>query len=343
MSTYSLSSSLEWLNGNMHRNYPLVDSMIVQSTTGAYLPSSFLIDLQLIVPFVEGLDPARFFISSVIRNASSIQVTIGYMISDPEQPGARQGFDCAVSAAIPTSLEYSGSNLDGSHVIKISAITSEVSSMSPSYMYGIPKEYEAMRNIRGTLFIGSCSDMSGVGAMQFLYEHAAIMQTCVYIEDKQAAIQSLRLIDSNGTDSTFTDDVTLRLANNLIATVSEDKTTVEIALDPSYVLKQINSALEQVVGGAIKKINGIGPDDTGDFQIEGQDCTLIDPLQSGIAISNPCAKPCCDQNGTDSEEILRALTDLTAAKDVLNNYYSDLATKVNSMQARLSALIASRR
>ena len=342
MSTYSLSNSLEWLNGNMHRNYPLVDSMVVKSTTGAYLPSSFLLDLQLIVPFVEGIDSARFFISSVVRNASSIQVTIGYMISDPENSNARQGFDCAVSAAIPLNLQYTGADLDGSHVVKISAITAEVAPISPSYTYGIPAGYEALRNIRGTLYIGSCADMSNIGAMKFYYENAAIMQTCVYVEDKEAALQSLRLTDTHGTNQVFTDDVTLHLDSALKAEIL-DKNNVNIVIDPDFVIDKVNSALQQIVGNAIKSINGVKPDDTGDFQIVGQDCTLLDKQQSGISISNPCAKPCCDQDGADSEEIIRALTDLTNAKEVLNNYYTDLATKVNSMQARLSALIASRR
>ena len=54
MSDYSLSNSLEWLNSNMHRNYPIVDNTVVEANTpGVYLPSSFLVDLQLIVPYVE--------------------------------------------------------------------------------------------------------------------------------------------------------------------------------------------------------------------------------------------------------------------------------------------------
>ena len=82
MSDYSLSNSLEWLNSNMHRNYPIVDNTVVEaSTPGVYLPSSFLVDLQLIVPYVEGLDASKFFISSVTRNADSFQITIGYLIS----------------------------------------------------------------------------------------------------------------------------------------------------------------------------------------------------------------------------------------------------------------------
>ena len=340
MSTYSLSNSLEWLNGNMHRNYPLVDSMIAESTSGVPLPSSFLVDMQLIVPYVEGIDSARFFISSIVRSAASLQVTIGYMISDPEQSNAREGFDCAVSAAIPIDLVYTGT-LDGSHVVKLSAITSETEEISGSYTYGIPDAYAALRNIRGILYIGSCADMLSIGALRFHYEHAAIMQTCVYVEDKAAAVQSLRIKDSHGNEGVFTDDVTIKLASSLVATVQDD--VVTIALNPNSMAAIVDEALESALGNAILTINGRGPNASGDFEISGEDCTMINRVEHGITISNPCAKPCCDQNGTDSAEIIQALTDLSNAKQVLNDYYTDLSTKVNSMQARLSALIASRR
>ena len=81
MSTYSLSNSLEWLNGNMHRNYPLVDSMVVKSTTGAYLPSSFLLDHRshkkqnhimpvvfIIIGIVAGGGVAVWLTTTVLRN-----------------------------------------------------------------------------------------------------------------------------------------------------------------------------------------------------------------------------------------------------------------------------------
>ena len=129
MSNYRLENSLEWLNSNMHRNYPLVDSMVVQATNESYLPSSFLVDMQLVVPYVEGLDPAGFFISSIVRNATSFQVTIGYMTETGSD--VQQGFDCAVSAAIPLDLIVSSNYNDSSHIIPISAITTEVTLSLP--------------------------------------------------------------------------------------------------------------------------------------------------------------------------------------------------------------------
>jgi hypothetical protein len=85
------------------------------------------------------------------------------------------------------------------------------------------------------------------------------------------------------------------------------------------------------------------PDASGNIQITGLDCTDIRATAHGITINNPCAKPCCDQNGADTADITVALEQLNADKTALNNYYTDLATKVNSMQSRLASLIASRK
>lgn len=340
MSNYRLQSSLEWLNSNMHRNYPLVDSMVVQSTNNVYLPSSFLVDMQLVVPYVEGLDPAGFFISSIVKNATSYQVTIGYMTTT-DTSRARQGFDCAISAAIPEDLVLSSNYDDNDHVIPISAITTAATNTTGSYQYGIPNAYAAMRGMRGLLYIGSCSDMANISAMNFLYEHSAIMQTCVFVESKSESMESLRIVDRYGTDAKFIDDVTLVLNNGIKADINGSVVTLHI--DPEYMIGQINTMLGAAIGNAIKTINGIGPDSLGDFRVDGLDCTQVDSSDSGITISNPCAQPCCDQGGADTAEISTALADLTAAKDVLNNYYSDLATKVNLLQARLSSLIASRK
>lgn len=339
MSDYSLSNSLEWLNSNMHRNYPIVDNTVVEaSTPGVYLPSSFLVDLQLIVPYVEGLDASKFFISAVTRNADSFQITIGYLISEVGA-NVRMGFDCAVSSAIPVDIVFSGEP----YMVRLAAITTDATYTSSTYTYGIPAGYEAMRNIRGAVYIGTCSDMADVGAMSFIYENAAIMPTCVYIEDPANAVQSIRFIDGQGTDATLTDDITILLNDGILADISDDKETVTFRLDPEFVTRRLNELLAEVVGDSIKTINGIGPDNTGDFQLTGLDCTNIATTAHGVTISNPCAKPCCDSNGVDSADILKALTDIAAAKDVLNNYYSSMATNVNSLQARLSSLIASRR
>ena len=322
MSDVLLTQSLEWLNGNMHRNYPIVDSAVPMAVSGEYLPASFLVDLQLIVPFVEGLDASKFYISSIVRQPAALQVTIGYMINTTTSTG----FDCAVSGSIPLKTEFN--EIGDPYTVELAAIT-----------HDIPAGYEALRGLRGRLYIGSCADMLSIGELSFVYAASAIVPQCVYIESPTSIVSSVRFLDDYGTDRTFTDDITIRAGEGVAIDITGN--TITFKMDSDFVDEQL-SLLLAAAGTPIRTINGIGPDEEGRFTFIGQDCTLLTTQPSGISIANPCAKPCCDAGGTDTAEIQSALEGLEQAKTILNNYYTDLATKVNSMQARLSSLIASR-
>lgn len=336
MSDVLLTQSLEWINGNMHRNYPIVDGAVPRAASGEYLPASFLVDIQLIVPYVAGLDASMFFVSSIVRQPSSIQVTIGYMIDI----ATGRGFDCAVSGSIPLGTEFSGTSQP--YEVELAAITTVPSTdpWSSSYIHAIPEEYAALRGIRGRLYIGSCVDMLSIGELSFVYTASALVPQCVFIESPTTAVSSVRFMDGYGTDRTFTDDITIRAGEGVIIDI--DGQTITFRMDPDVVSAAAAEKLAEVAGTAIKKINGKGPDSEGNFTIRGLDCTLLETQDNGVSISNPCAKPCCDSGGVDTAEIQTALEGLEQAKTLLNNYYTDLATKVNTMQARLSALIASR-
>ena len=338
MNDYSVTWTLEWLNSNMHRNYPLADSAVPRAEDEQYLPSSFLTDLQLVVPYVEGVDPSRFFISSVVRNVDSFQVTIGYMTVDPTVDDTIAGFDCAVSASIPMNMEYTGQL---AHGIEVTAITTVPADVSGSYKYGIPSQYAAMRGIRGTLYIGSCRDMQGIGAMQFTWRNTAIIPTCIYVEQPKSELQSIRVVDDYGTDATFAEDLTLRASEGI--KLEYDNGVLTCTISDTFIQDKITAFMQEHFGSAVTSINGKFPDAVGNFTITGLDCTQIAQTEHGITISNPCAKPCCDQDGQNTAQILATLEQIDAEKTVLNNYYTDLATKINSMQSRLASLIASRR
>lgn len=335
MSDILLTQSLEWINSNMHRNYPIADGVIPQAVSGEYLPASFLVDLQLIVPYVEGLDASKFFVSSIVRQPSAFQLKIGYMIDVT----TGTGFDCAVSATIPLDLQFAGDSEP--YAVQLAGLTSGVApTPSSSYTNGIPDAYAAMRDLRGTAYIASCVDMTGIGELAFVYANAKLIPQCIYIESPASRVSSIRFIDDYGTDATFTNDIIIRAENGVTVNVSGQ--TLTFGLDADYMKAELDRQMADKYGNAIKSINELLPDDNGNIQLQGMDCTIVETQQAGISISNPCAKPCCDTGNVDSAEIQTALTDLQNAKEVLNNYYMDLATKVNSMQARLSSLIASR-
>lgn len=336
----NLGQNLEWLSSNMHRNYPLQDSLVAQSLTGEYLPSSFLIDLQLVIPYVEGLNKNNFFISSINRSADAFQVIIGYQI----QPGVT--FDCAASSAIPLSMSYTG-DLSTCEVA-LSPITLIPDTTGQTRLQGIPRGpgatgifagFDAMTGLRGSLYIGTCMDMINTGSMMFIYENAAIMPTCVYIETPQTAVKSVTFVNNLGDVlGVLTDDFTIRAGSGIEFEVSGDTVTMNMSTD---YLTQLREEMEAAFGNAVFTINEVHPIN-GDITIQGLDCTNVEKQEHGISISNPCSKPCCDSDGMDTAEILTALQSLQDAKERLNNYFQSMATNINMMQARLSSLIASR-
>lgn len=334
---YEQFNSLEWLNENLSRNYPIV------GTAASSLPTSFLADIQLVIPYMENVDTSKFFVSRVSRTGDSLQVTIGYLISEP---GAIvTGFDCAVSTAIPISARWPFLNPQGTEYMAIDLlpITVQNNMGSSSYGYGIPDSFSAMRNMHGALYIGTCVDMQEVSNTAYTYEQTAIIPIRVYKETKPTELRKVTVIDENGQANTFTQELILKLDEGLTATTDLDNNIVTIGIDEEWVEERMDAKVQELEGYAIKTINGVKPD-RGNIQIIGLDCTQIDKVSNGvITISNPCSKPCCDQNGTDSISISNAMTELVSAKDTLNNYYTELATKVNSIQSRLASLIASRR
>ena len=142
MSDYQQFNSLEWLNENMSRNYPVV------GTGSSNLPTSFLVDIQLIIPYMENVDTSRFFISGISRTGDSLQVTIGYLISDPSAEVAT-GFDCAVSTGIPINVTWPYINPEQTEYIgtKIMPITAATNFNTSSYAYGIPESYKDLRKM----------------------------------------------------------------------------------------------------------------------------------------------------------------------------------------------------
>lgn len=339
MSDYQQFNELEWLNENMSRNYPVV------GTVESSLPTSFLVDIQLVLPYMENIDTSRFFISNISRTGDSFQVTIGYLTSDPDA-ATPTGFDCAVSTGIPvtTVWPYLNQNGDDYQATTIVPITDHVQAGINTYAYGIPDDYSELRKLSGSLYVGTCSDLTDVSSLQFTYKQTAIIPIRVYMQPKPGELREVTIIDKDGTASTFSDTLTLVMDEGLLVEVDTLTNVATISIDEDYIEDKMDDKIADLEGAALRSINGITPDDNGNIQIIGLDCTDINTAGTGIlTISNPCSKPCCDQNGADSAAISNAMTELIAAKDVLNNYYNELVTKVNSIQSRLASLIASRK
>lgn len=324
MSTdYRVANSLEWLNENMHRNYPILDSVVPVSVDGTHLPSSLLVDLSMSCVAAGEIQTNRFYVSHVNRTGSGIQVVISYYNN-----GA--GVPCAQTPVIPVDINAG---------MDISQRTFQLSPY-PS----IPDELKSLRTLEGSVIIGSCMDVINGGSYVLSYENGAILSTLIRIFT--SGLESISFVDQAGnTVATWTDDFTLQAGEGIDFEYNADtnsliiyRTATEAESNaPFKSVAEIVAELNKLFGSPIMSVNGISGNN---ISIIGGDCTKIDNVSHGIVINNPCSVPCC--KSSDTADIEAALQTMEDAKTRLLNYFTALTTNINAIQSRLSSLIASR-
>lgn len=333
---------LEFLNQNMHRNYPIRDTLVVKTDSGIYLPSSFLVDCQIIVPCTadeqSAIDPTRFFVAAVNRYTNSVQVLIGY------QPENGTAFTCAASAAIVLSDEAQ-------------PLYPTTVSLSPSA--GIPSDeaYDPLRKLTGTLWIGSTVGMTNLGSLAFTYESAALRKACIVRNlVVSEVVTHLTIVDSAGVpvatlsgDIVLTTDgsITLNYTPPVVDQETEEVITpgsLEIAVNQTWLDAQITSIM-QTAGSPIQTINGQSPDSSGNFTISGLDCTDIQQFEgtNGIAVKNTCSKPCCGEDSGDLADVKSTQKTLQSQVSRISENMNSLINSINNVETRLPSLVASRK
>lgn len=320
--------SLEFLNQNMHRNYPVQDTCVVQTADGIYLPSSFIVDCQLLIPCSPdqqaGIDTSRFFISAVNRYTNSFQILIGY------QPEGGEAFACACSTAIVI--------VDGG-IYPMSVPLTAAS--------GIPDNelYAPLLGLSGTLWIGTMANMTDLGSLSFTYATAALNSTCI-VKTLTSTVTNLTVVDATGaTVAELTGGVTLQMDESIELSYDSSTGTLQIGVAEEWLQTQLRNIVNSAAGAAIKTINGQSPDTEGNFVIAGLDCVSIKEVQdtNSITVSNPCSKPCCSDDSGDLADIRSSQDLLTDKVDRISENLNSFINSINNVETRLPSLVASRK
>lgn len=319
---------LEFLNQNMHRNYPIQDTCIVQSDSGEYLPSSFLVDAKINVPVARddaSIDVTRFFISAVEHYSGSVQVMISY-VGDNGTP-----FVCGVTGAIVLAASEEDTYPTTVQIVPGGSVPED-------------SVYDPLREISGELYIGTTFGMTNLGSLKFSHRSAALWPTCIN-KMLQNVTDTNRIIvlDSDGNEMDITGTVYLRAGNGILFHYIAADNQVEIRIDRTWLSNKIKQILSSGRGMPIMTINGKAPDSDGGFWISGLDCTDVNDAVNGITISNPCSKPCCGEDSGDVAEI-KAAQELLADKiSRVSTNIDALIISMNNAEARLPSLVASRK
>ena len=320
------NTQLEWLDQNRHRNYPLADGVTATNMQGQVIPTSFLCDMSLNVPPLDIFISGKFYISEITAMASGFQLTISFI--DPDSAGAT-----ALEVFRSAPISYDG--------VEDSRVT-----LFPTF--AMISAYPEMEYANGELIVGSCRGMrEAVGAV-FSVSDTEINPFVVH--KGYAGLYRIIVEDSAGVEHVITGDLTLSAGDGVTLGVSTDVNTghsivtlsepVDASTNTTDAVDEALEKLYEKLGIPITSINGIAPNDDGSFTIAGLDCTEVGATSNGLTISNPCAKPCCPSDVP--ADISAALQSLEDIKNRLLNYHETLLNNLQTMQSRLSSLIASR-
>ena len=294
--------SVEWLNLNMQRAYPLADRASGVDATGTFtLPTDFLVEIDLPVQASIDIDPARFFIYSLAIYTSGVFLTIGYdtggiptLVANAQiQPGA-----------------------EGYSVFPLIGINSGV-----------------FRDTVGKVTVASFESLNLQPPGYYLFEPAATRLDVDTVRPQLRCVSSLTLV--NGTDKSLpiTGDVELVAGSNIRLTLE-----LSSGLDPQIRIDAIsgvglNNTCECVGRAAelpcVTRINGIPAAPDGSFTLVGDECLEITSISGGITIRDKCAKPCC--GCAELETITRDLARYKSQQDTLTAFVSKLEAVTSEM------------
>jgi hypothetical protein len=308
----------EWLDQNAHRQFPLDDAASGIDSTGYFsLPQSLLVDIFICAPL--SANPDKFFLSQVVVRTRFIDLTFSYVKPDAT-------------------------------IIKVATVSSIPADAGRNSTFTLEPVQHTLADERpfnlltGVVVIGSCEpSIQYPGQWSFSYTTGKIISARVSLG--LSVVQSI----SDGSDI-FSGNIVLKEGTNVRLTPSydpgTDTTTITISAnlgstdalaDPLVDDQSLLRNLISTYGRPIATINGISSDSNFNFQIVPQDCTQVNtPAPFGIAISNPCSKPCCDKSMLDTA--YTTLSDLNLRYARMESYYETLSRNLNDLQARLVAL-----
>jgi len=309
----------EFCDENMHRNFPLTDDASVTDTTGALtIPTNLMVDMYLCIPNTAGVDLSRFYVSNITVRQFFVDITLGHA-----DLGAVIGTfrNITVGATLHTSYDFIPAEVEIS------------GDLNPIYY------------ATGQVTIGSAESMAQhPGSWSFVFAETPVSVTRV-----SEGLMNVQHIQAD--DRLFTGLVTLKEGNNVTLSVEttgtapDADTTITMAASltgdvGALDLQSDNDVLTALIsryGPPVQTINGIRPNSSMDFLIQGADCTKVQAVDNGLTFSNPCARPC----GEESAEMSRALEDvgnLDLRYASLREFIEGVATELNANIQRMISL-----
>lgn len=299
-----------WLNTNSLRNYPLSQSAsCLSSDESMLIPDDLFVDLKIAVPYITGISPARFYISSITVFPTGFVFEVGCILSTTTTSITIK--NVAVSVPIPfTTTPY-----------------------SPVSIKGTPSNYSSntsidLSQIIGTVVIGNPESIKNkTGTNYFDFNGGCLESNTVSVGTKR--LSGVKAVSGGSTTSLLTGQLVLASGSNHTIKVQGNKVTFN-AIDGGG-LSSDCQCNDITLDPCIRTINGIRSDNIGNITIEGGDCISVttDAGANGITLSDSCAKPCCGCNeltvvSTDVDSLVTQLNALALQISILSGNVTSL-------------------
>jgi hypothetical protein len=258
VTTGSYIDSLEWLNKNSLRAYPLKEDTSRFDITGTYpLVDDFFVDMVWVISTNK---ERRFFLKFLSILGS---VVTGTIYDESDIPAATFAVDSA------THTRYKKYDLTGIG------------------------EYEGSK---GKLVIGETDRLIANPQGSFEFDLlGAEFEPATIIPDIRSVSSLSKLGDPGEVFPRLTEHVLIGGGFNTRVRIDEETNLIRIDAIDGVGLGPICDCPDDFgLPECIAFINGIPGDEGFNFNIRGVGCISVTPEANGIAIENTCVDPCCD-------------------------------------------------
>lgn len=297
----------EWLNQNANRFYPISEEASNKDVTGSFeIPRDLIVDLVWPVQTAAIVQSDRFYVYSIAIFGSGITITLGYhIVGDPE--GVPIG-----SVSIPSDTHQTNQSY---------------------FIAGTGTDfYDSV----GKITIGNLDNSLGVAGYYKFDLNGARLESTV-VRPNLRGVSAIILINGEDVSDPLAGDIELVAGTNirLVPTPSagpgyNPQIRIDAITGAGLVQDCSCSGTRPADAPCIRTINGIPPDNDGNFTLQGDDCLELEPIENGININDKCSEACCG-----CEELKKILGDL----DILNAQVSTLESFASKLNAQVDAAV----
>jgi len=287
----------DWLNANSQRHYPISESATLKDLTGSFeLPKDFLVDLLLPVHSDAGIDPTLFHVHSVGIFGTGISLTLGY---------------------------------NGTAIGSISTDSSTFTGNQSFIFEGTGAFFDTV----GKVILGSLDNILNFAGSYEFDVAGARLEPHAIVPDLRG-VSALYLKNGDDTIGPLTGDIVFQAGRNFLMNyvngpAGEPDRLLMNAISGEGLTEDCDCG-EAASRPCIETINGISPDEDGDYTLLGDECLELEAIANGLQLTDKCANPCC---GCPELEVVEThMQSLTEAIYRLEQQASKLETAIITME-----------